>query len=123
VGRLWTPKWVLVHVAAVALVVTFLSLGWWQVTRAAEGNLLSFGYALEWPAFAAFVIFVWTKEVRRARRAEPPVAPPAPRAGAARPVRHGPAYDDDGDQQLAAYNRYLAWLNANPHASPRDYPG
>ena len=31
--------------------------------------------------------------------------------------------DDSDDPQLAAYNRYLAWLNANPHANPADYPG
>jgi hypothetical protein len=32
-----------------------------------------------------------------------------------------PGYDDTDDEQLAAYNRYLAWLNANPGARPADY--
>ena len=64
--RLWTPWWVVVHVCVVVLVVGFLALGWWQIGRAAQGNLLSFGYAVEWPVFAAFVIFVWIVEMRKA---------------------------------------------------------
>jgi hypothetical protein len=34
----------------------------------------------------------------------------------------GAAYDDSDDPQLAAYNRYLAWLAANPDRSSADYP-
>jgi hypothetical protein len=33
------------------------------------------------------------------------------------------ATDDTGDPELAAYNRYLGWLNANPRRSPSEYPG
>jgi hypothetical protein len=123
VSRLWTPRWLLVHATVVVMVVAFLGLCWWQVNRAADGNLLSFGYALEWPAFAAFTIFVWIKEMRRALGDEPgPRAEPAPLRRTVAP-RTGPAYDDDGDDELAAYNRYLAWRNENPHASRSDYPG
>ncbi|MFG2108370.1 hypothetical protein [Micromonospora chersina] len=137
--RLWTPAWIARHVAMVVLVVGFLGLGWWQVTRAAEGNSLSFGYAIEWPVFAGFVVFVWWRELRHALRAsreeratpappatagsEPAVAAPAVR----RPVRVSrvPAVPVGGadDGELAAYNRYLSWLNANPGAKPGDYPG
>lgn len=137
--RLWTPAWIARHVAMVVLVVGFLGLGWWQVTRAAEGNSLSFGYAIEWPVFAGFVVFVWWRELRHALRAsreeratpappaaagsEPAVAAPAVR----RPVRvsRAPAVPVGGadDGELAAYNRYLSWLNANPGAKPGDYPG
>jgi hypothetical protein len=136
VRRLSTRGWIVAHVAVVLLVVGFLALGWWQVRRAAGGNMLSFGYAVEWPAFAAFVIFVWVREMRRALR-EPDAAPAVPSAGersapsdggadaatprAVRRPRSGPAYDDSGDAELAAYNRYLAWLNANPHANRSAY--
>ncbi|MFI2714086.1 hypothetical protein ACH495_28590 [Micromonospora sp. NPDC018662] len=137
--RLWTPAWIARHVAMVVLVVGFLGLGWWQVTRAAGGNALSFGYAIEWPVFAGFVVFVWWREVRQARRAAPgpsaedaPSAtdggePVAPTPAVRRPVRVArvPSIPADGadDGELAAYNRYLSWLNANPGARPGDYPG
>ncbi|MET7469965.1 hypothetical protein ACFYON_19080 [Micromonospora sp. NPDC005686] len=149
-NRLWTPAWIVRHVAMVVLVVAFLALGWWQVTRAAGGNALSFGYAIEWPVFAAFVVFVWWREVRQTLRAADPASddpapsdgpapsddrPPSVTAGAVpvgapavrRPVRvvRVPAAPADGadDAELAAYNRYLSWLNANPGARPGDYPG
>jgi DNA-binding transcriptional regulator of glucitol operon len=121
-----TPRWVLIHATVVVLVVAFGLLCWWQVGRAASGNLLSFGYAVEWPAFAVFVVYVWIKEMRAALHREPPgdhepaVSPD--RARVQRP-RNEAAYDESGDPELAAYNRYLAWLNANPHASRNEYPG
>ncbi|MFI0795695.1 hypothetical protein ACH4OY_23890 [Micromonospora rubida] len=148
--RLWTPAWIARHVAMVVLVVSFLGLGWWQVTRAAEGNSISWGYAIEWPVFAAFVVFVWWRELWHTVRSAAD-GPPAgggeagggERAGGdvtagtalssgtptgvRRPVRvarvpAAPAGAPE-DADLAAYNRYLAWLNANPGARPGDFPG
>src|SRR5690349_5736064 len=58
------------------LVTAFLALGWWQLSRARAGNLLSFAYAVEWPVFAAFVIFVWVKEIRLELRRDRPAPPP-----------------------------------------------
>jgi DNA-binding transcriptional regulator of glucitol operon len=136
---LWSPAWIARHVTALVLVCGFLALGWWQLGRATGGNTLSWAYALEWPVFACFVVFLWTREVQheRARRtAAPPAAPEPPerpvrRPGdpvtIGRPVRVPvrtvtPAADED-DPQLAAYNDYLAWLAAHPDARPGDYPG
>ncbi|MFI7081241.1 hypothetical protein ACIBO1_28455 [Micromonospora sp. NPDC049903] len=151
--RLWTPAWIARHVALVVLVTTFLGLGWWQVSRAAAGNAISWGYAVEWPIFAGFVVFVWWREVRHTLREEPTAeagdtTPDAstgetrgadeagasagtpetnrPRPGIRRPVRvaRATAVDEvSDDADLAAYNRYLSWLNANPGAKPGDYPG
>jgi hypothetical protein len=66
----------------VVLVVTCLVLGWWQIGRAYHGNALSFGYSLEWPFFAAFVVFVWQREVRAVLRAERAGTDPGAGSGA-----------------------------------------
>jgi DNA-binding transcriptional regulator of glucitol operon len=131
---LLTPRWVAVHAGVLILVAAFLALGRWQAGRAADGNLLSYGYAFQWPAFAVFVVWVWVVEMRKALRTGPPVETSLdpgetgvvdvqPTRTRPRPTRSSAAYDDSDDPQLAAYNHYLAWLNAHPHASPADYPG
>jgi DNA-binding transcriptional regulator of glucitol operon len=76
--RLASPGWLLVHAVALALVVAFVVLGWWQLDRAKDGNALSFGYTLEWPFFAAFVVFMWQREARAALRAGRDPEPPTP---------------------------------------------
>ena len=119
--RFLTPRWLARHAALVVLVAAFLALGWWQIGRARQGNLLSYGYAVEWPLFAAFVVFVWGREVRDELRA----APPPPRASAVPedlrievPVR-APAPVEE-DVATREYNEYLAWLAAHPEARPGD---
>jgi hypothetical protein len=130
--RLVTPGWLACHALAAVLVAGCLTLAWWQIGRAAGGNTLSWAYAVEWPVFAGFVGFVWWREVRRTLGHEAPGVKAAT-AGSAeggpgsarRPVitaRRAPVVDDREDPELAAYNQYLAWLNANPAARPGDYP-
>lgn len=129
--RLCTPGWIARHVLTVVVVAAFLALGWWQISRAAAGNTLSWAYAFEWPIFAGFVGFLWFREARRTLRGEPDAGPEAAvtarrsPAGIRRPVRSArpPAATDEDDPELTSYNRYLSWLNANPGARPGDYPG
>jgi hypothetical protein len=127
VRRYLTPRWLLRHAIAVVLVAACLALGWWQIGRARGGNALSFGYAVEWPVFALFVIFVWSREVRAERRggydSPPPPEPSVPEDMRIEvPVR--PAAAPDTDDATSAYNEYLAWLAAHPEAKPGDYrPG
>ncbi|HET6484452.1 MAG TPA: hypothetical protein VFG35_31035 [Actinoplanes sp.] len=131
---LWTPAWIARHVLALVLAAGCLGLGWWQYSRALEGNSISWGYMFEWPVFAAFVIFLWFREVQLFRKkGQPPDAPPPEREekefpGTAvivgRPVRVAMRSTSAGDDpELTAYNDYLAWLNAHPGARPSDYPG
>ena len=128
---LWTPAWIARHVAALVLTGGFLGLGWWQYTRAADGNALSWGYAFQWPVFAAFVVFLWVRELQHERRAGRPAAPEPAEADPDAPVRirrpvrvpSRPVADDAGDPEVDAYNDYLAWMAAHPGAGPGDYPG
>jgi hypothetical protein len=125
----------------VLLVAAFLVLGWWQIGRARGGNALSFGYAVEWPAFAIFVVFVWYREIRNERRGptepvrivEPvlarrdrektAVARGGVAPGGVAPAAGGVAGADAGDDaELEEYNRLLAWLAANPGSRRSDFP-
>lgn len=123
-----SPRWVALHALTVLMASAFLVLGWWQLKRGESGNLRSYAYALEWPLFALFVVFMWWQIIRD--RDRPPtaedVAPerpdPVPETGGeptlprvlARLDRSGPdpAPEEEPDERLAAYNRYLADLHA-----------
>lgn len=120
--RLLSPRWLALHALALVLAATCLVLGWWQLQRGQAGNARSFAYALEWPAFAIFVLFMWGRmiydELRPAARTRAAGGPDTSgaSAGAAsgndrRAVPADPA-DPADDAELAAYNRYLAELNA-----------
>jgi DNA-binding transcriptional regulator of glucitol operon len=132
VHPLLTPRWLARHALAVILVIACGLLTWWQVSRAAGGNVLSYGYAVLWPVFGAFVILIWVREMRLAVQREP-VAPPEPAApadGFGRPVLAGRAVTAAtgadtaaDDPALVEYNRLLAWLAEHPGARPADYPG
>ncbi len=136
--RFLSPRWLALHLLAILAFGGCLAMGWWQLTRAQGGNAISWGYTFEWPVFGVFALVFWGKLIRDERRqhggapAAEPVrlrAPVLVRAGrdpqpllsvdASSPAVTG----DDGDGELAAYNRFLAWQAANPRANRRDYPG
>ena len=104
--------------ALIALVILAaggcLALGWWQWTRfeSTSGTFQNLGYALQWPAFAAFCVYAYRKFVRYEE------APPETRNTHAvneipegllpeRPKAAQPSVDDP---ELRQYNAYLAEL-------------
>lgn len=138
--RFLTLRWLGLHAAMIVIFAGFLALGWWQLHRAEGGNALSWGYTFEWPLFAGFVVVFWVKMMRdelreaQAREAgeeqagEPgaasevePLTLPAGAGARSRPGT-GPAEpqagDDEQDEELAAYNAYLAQLNAEAGRQP-----
>ncbi|HEX6475698.1 MAG TPA: hypothetical protein VF005_00365 [Acidimicrobiales bacterium] len=127
-----SPRAVLLHITLILLVATMAGLTWWQASRALSGNTLSYVYAFEWPLLAGVVVYMWwdmlhERPDRSGRRQERPAGAssngaaastngaPARANGAAAPevTPVVPRYRDDEDEELAAYNRYLAELNAS----------
>jgi hypothetical protein len=95
--------------ATVAVTVpAFLALGWWQLTRALSGNSLSWAYTFEWPLFAGYLVWVW----RRLLREEGGPVAGEGGSGTEAPGAEGDtgAAAEEEDEELAAYNRYLAAL-------------
>lgn len=113
---------VLVIVSALAC----LALAWWQWDRfeSSSGSGQNLGYALQWPAFAIFVVYAYRRFVvlesdpEEVRKMQPSshgmteipegVLPPRPSAAPTPIVDDGTT---DGDQ-IAEYNRILAELAA-----------
>lgn len=121
-----SPRWVLGHVVVLALMVTMTLLGRWQldVSDAKHFSLQNFGYALQWWAFTVFGFVMWLRIIRDAQRHaaddSTDVQIAEARAAAAAPVAYRryvmpqssdrPAQAQDREQ--AAYNEYLAQLDA-----------
>jgi hypothetical protein len=102
------------HLTLAILLPTFAVLCIWQVHRALSGNELSWAYVFEWPLFAGYAVFVWwrlihdDKPVRGVRPKDS-----AKKASTSIDTTGGPDPNDKGDEDLAAYNEYLAQLNQN----------
>ncbi len=119
VRRLLAPRWLAGHALVVLLFILFCRLGWWQWERAAAtGRIQNLIYALQWPSFAIFGVVMWGKTLhdeltgssagrRRAYAERPPARAYAVPSG------------EPEDEELAAYNRYLAWLNARDEQRSR----
>jgi hypothetical protein len=138
----WSPRAVGLHVTLVIVLPVFAGLFWWQVQRVREGNTLSWAYVFEWPFFAGYAVYLWWRLVHEqpepaGARTSPAAAAPGagPDAGAGAPEGAGATVEAAGagpgaagaagagggdgqaaeneDEELAAYNRYLAELDAS----------
>jgi DNA-binding transcriptional regulator of glucitol operon len=121
------PGWVVFHLIVIALVVTMILLGRWQlrVSDDKHFSLQNFGYAIQWWLFSAFALFLWWRILRDAMRrgaaatGRPEVhetsaeASPLPDGAVAyrRYVMPNASTRSD-DPVHAAYNDYLARLAA-----------
>lgn len=138
--RVWfSRRAIALHATVLVVVPLFVALFWWQVQRVRQGNTLSWAYVFEWPFFAGYALYLWWRLVHEQPIGQAPPAPASPPAQAApvatavtsdlsatgslgpdRPPARRPEVAgagarpgaEDKDEELAAYNRYLADLNA-----------
>jgi DNA-binding transcriptional regulator of glucitol operon len=88
-------------------------LAWWQWDRftSANGTFQNLGYVLQWPLFGLFPAFMFWR-IRKLRQKAEEAPAPAEAKPAPRPEAPKRAPQDEDDDELAAYNRYLRELNA-----------
>jgi hypothetical protein len=116
----WSRRALGLHAVILVVVPTFAGLCAWQVSRALDGNELSWAYVFEWPFFAGYAIYMWWRFLHEAPRppasaSRNPTAEMGPEAGGSLvgseattdPARAG---SDDDEADRAAYNRYLSDL-------------
>ena len=126
----WSPRAIGLHVTLVVVLPAFAGLFWWQIQRVREGNTLSWAYVFEWPFFAGYAVYLWwhlvheqPARVGSAVAAAPPTEATTEVEAAGRPGEEAAAtgadqdqdrdQEDGEDEELAAYNRYLAELDAS----------
>jgi len=107
--RLLTPRWLLGLLLALVGAAVMVRLGLWQLGRGERRHSLqNYSYAVEWVLFAAFTVFCYVKLLRDEGREEEPEA-----AGTGLVVPRPAGVAEPQDDELAAYNAYLARLNAD----------
>jgi DNA-binding transcriptional regulator of glucitol operon len=110
------PGWLALHVFTVAVVVTMVLLGRWQlsVSNSKHFSLQNFGYAIQWWLFSVCAVVFWARLMRdQSRRDElPEPEKPVDQPVAYRRYVMPTVKDEPADAVHAAYNDYLAALAA-----------
>jgi DNA-binding transcriptional regulator of glucitol operon len=114
--KLLYPKWMLLHVFAIAACCAMVWLGQWQWQQAHRhhGEIRNYAYALQWWAFTGFTLLMWWRVVRDYLRSGEAEETPVVVDDGSRYVRYEPPTEavQDDDPERARFNAYLAELNA-----------
>jgi DNA-binding transcriptional regulator of glucitol operon len=57
--RWLSKRAIFLHLGVLLFVPGCTAAAWWQITRAQDGNGLSYLYAVEWPIFALLSVYFW----------------------------------------------------------------
>ena len=107
---------IVLHICLLLWVTMCAVAAWWQVSRAVQGNSLSYMYAIEWPCFAVLGVLGWyamlnmekvTANQEAARREYEEQMRAEARAARAK-------VEETEAPTLAAYNDHLAELATEP---------
>lgn len=125
--RIFGPKRLLCHLGVLVVALVCLRLGWWQWDRSQQlgGAAQNLAYALLWPVFGGYAVFVWvrllTMEIRGEQTKQGSGGPVLGRPDAETGHginRHGVGGAGTAlvryvppDPELVAYNAYLTALN------------
>jgi hypothetical protein len=137
--RWFSRRAVFLHLGLVLFVPGCALAAWWQITRAEDGNGLSYLYSVEWPIFAILGLYFWWMLLHtdyedvglRGMRNREAAAQAEVQAQALAPALVGTVADatptdraappppppgtgeiDEADPELAAYNARLGELAA-----------
>ena len=114
-SRVLTPRWVLMHLLVAVLFVATFFLSYWQLSKAQDGGgAVNWSYAFQWPMYGFMGLWFYLRMVRTEVHRDPDEDEP----GAAVVLYQRPRIDTTGDPELAAYNAYLAELNAKALGQP-----
>jgi len=116
--RIFGPKRLLCHFGVLVVFLVCLRLGWWQWERSEirGGAPQNLAYALLWPVFGGYAVYVWVRLLRmeiRGQQPTPGTGAPAlgrPDGEGGRPGSALVPYVPP-DPELLAYNAYLSQLN------------
>ena len=123
--RIFGPRRLLCHLGVLVVFGVCLRLGWWQWDRsqALGGAAQNLSYALLWPVFGGYAVYVWVRLLKMEIRGE------QTRLGSGDPVLGRPDGDPKGDgpgtalvpyvppdPELVAYNAYLTQLDETARA-------
>jgi DNA-binding transcriptional regulator of glucitol operon len=107
--RLLTVRWLVALLVTLAGAAGMVRLGMWQLGRGEQRHSIqNYSYAVEWVLFAAFAVFCFVKLLRD--EGEEPAEEDTVSSLVIPPPAAVPEPEDD---ELAAYNAYLARLNAD----------
>lgn len=115
--RWFSRRAVTLHLAVLFWVPACLLAGWWQVTRAFDGNGLSYLYSVEWPIFALVGVWGWWMLIHTdprtvGRQAQQQLEALPPEEGGTGAPSLPPRRLEEEDAELAAYNDRLAELSS-----------
>ncbi|MBU6233057.1 MAG: hypothetical protein KJS64_02285 [Acidobacteria bacterium] len=113
-SKWFNPRALLLHVTLVGWLGGCAAAAYWQVTRAAEGNALSYLYAIEWPVFGIAGIVGWYALINIEKVTEAQEQARRDYEEKMRAEAQAARASDAESPELAAYNDHLAALAKEP---------